>query len=113
MATVTTHGARCGIGALCAALDLPTATYYRAQHRPANGTVIVSARAAPLARSNTPAPSSPAVASAHRSSAALPRRYRRAVLVGCRSRQLFGHAIHQLVGRDVLEPICLFGNAVP
>lgn len=35
METITTHGARCGIGALCAALDVPRATYYRAQRRPA------------------------------------------------------------------------------
>lgn len=32
MATVTGHGARCGIGALSTALGLPTATYYRLQH---------------------------------------------------------------------------------
>jgi putative transposase len=31
--TITTHGARCGVGAFCAALALPAATYYRAQHR--------------------------------------------------------------------------------
>ena len=31
MDTVHTHGRRCGIGALCAALDLSTATYYRAR----------------------------------------------------------------------------------
>lgn len=31
MATITEHGARCGIGALSTALGLPTATYYRHQ----------------------------------------------------------------------------------
>ena len=31
MDTIATHGARCGIGALCAALDVPRATYYRAR----------------------------------------------------------------------------------
>lgn len=35
MDMIATHGARCGIGALCAALDVPRATYYRAQRRPA------------------------------------------------------------------------------
>ena len=32
-ATVNAHGRRCGTGALCAALTLSTATYYRARHR--------------------------------------------------------------------------------
>ena len=31
METITAHGARCGVGALCTALALPPATYYRAQ----------------------------------------------------------------------------------
>ena len=48
MATVATHGARCGVGALCAALDLPAATYYRAQQRQAaRGDVVAPPRAAP------------------------------------------------------------------
>ena len=46
--TIATHGARCGIGALYAALEVPTATYYRAQYRPAAGTDLVLApRVAP------------------------------------------------------------------
>jgi putative transposase len=32
MATLQEHGARCGIGALCAGLGLAPATYYRARH---------------------------------------------------------------------------------
>ena len=48
MATVASHGARCGVGALCAALDLPAATYYRAQQRQAaRGDVVAPPRAAP------------------------------------------------------------------
>lgn len=33
METITAQGARCGVAALCTALDLPAATYYRAQRR--------------------------------------------------------------------------------
>lgn len=46
METITTHGARCGVGALCAAFDLPTATYYRAQ-RLAAAPVVRAARPSP------------------------------------------------------------------
>ena len=46
MATITAHGARCGVGALCAALEVPPATYYRARH-PAPSPALVASRAAP------------------------------------------------------------------
>jgi putative transposase len=55
MATITTHGARCGVGALCAAFDLPTATYYRAcraQQRPTDDVIV--ARRTPPARALHP-----------------------------------------------------------
>jgi putative transposase len=45
-ATVDEHGRRCGTGALCAALDLSPATYYRAQH-PAPGAVVAPLRPPP------------------------------------------------------------------
>ena len=56
METITTHGARCGVGALCAALDLPTATYYRVRSRQAvaSDAVVVAPRTAP-ARALPPA----------------------------------------------------------
>jgi putative transposase len=48
METVTTHGARCGVGALCAALNLSAATYYRAHRSPPAGDLALTApRAAP------------------------------------------------------------------
>lgn len=56
METITAHGAQCGVGALCAALELPTATYYRVRARQAvvGEVVVVSPRAAP-ARALPPA----------------------------------------------------------
>ena len=54
MDTIGTHGARCGVGALCAALELPAATYDRAQHRPAGTDMLVAPRATP-ARALPPA----------------------------------------------------------
>lgn len=59
MATVTEHGARCGIGALSTALGLPTATYYRMQKTlmkvvADGGASAVSSRPAP-ARALRPA----------------------------------------------------------
>jgi putative transposase len=47
-ATVTEHGGRCGTGALCAALNLSTATYYRAQTRPtADEVAVITPRRSP------------------------------------------------------------------
>ena len=54
MDTIVTHGARCGVGALCAALELPTATYYRLQPRPASTAEVVALRVTP-ARALPPA----------------------------------------------------------
>ena len=55
METITTHGARCGVGALCAALELPAATYYRsAQRRAAAPQAGIAARPVP-ARALAPA----------------------------------------------------------
>ena len=49
MATITTQGARCGVGALCAALNVPVATYYRAHPRTttSRAAVVRTPRAAP------------------------------------------------------------------
>lgn len=47
MATIVTHGARCGIGALCAAFELPIATYYRAQQRAMAGEAVAVRRVSP------------------------------------------------------------------
>lgn len=55
MDTIATHGAQCGVGALCAALDLPTATYYRARRRPVAGDAVVVSRRAASARALPPA----------------------------------------------------------
>ena len=55
MDTIATHGVRCGVGALCAALDLPTATYYRAHRRQAAGGVVVATPRAAPARALPPA----------------------------------------------------------
>ena len=54
MDTIATHGARCGVGALCAALELPTATYSRWQPRPASTAWVVALRVTP-ARALLPA----------------------------------------------------------
>ena len=57
MTTISEESPRCGIGALCGALDMPVATYYRTrqrQKRPANGAVVISRRASP-ARALPPA----------------------------------------------------------
>ena len=55
METITTHGARCGVGALCAARELPAATYYRsAQRRAAAPQAVIAARPVP-ARALAPA----------------------------------------------------------
>lgn len=57
MATITERGPRCGTGALCSALDLPVATYYRTrqrQKRQEDGAVVISRRASP-ARALQPA----------------------------------------------------------
>ena len=57
MTTISEQGPRCGTRALCGALDLPVATYYRArqrQKRPADGAVVISRRASP-ARALQPA----------------------------------------------------------
>jgi putative transposase len=57
MATITEQGPRCGIGALCDALDLPVATYYRVQQRQKRqvGGVVVASRRASPARALQPA----------------------------------------------------------
>ena len=46
-ATVAAHGARTGIGALCAALALPPSTYYRARARAAAPPTPATRRAPP------------------------------------------------------------------
>lgn len=50
MATISEQGSRCGIGALCGALDMPAATYYRVQQRQkrqSEGAVAIPRRASP------------------------------------------------------------------
>ena len=55
METITTHGTRSGVRALCAALDLPAATYYRsAPRRAAAPQTVIAARPVP-ARALAPA----------------------------------------------------------
>jgi putative transposase len=53
MATITEHGPRCGVGALCGALRLPRATYYRATRGAAAPTAPAGRR--PPARALQPA----------------------------------------------------------
>ena len=55
MTTITAHGARCGVGALCGALGVSPATYYRAQQNAVVGEVAVTSPRTTPARALPPA----------------------------------------------------------